>query len=86
MSGEWIALGGMLLSLAQLSLDVLGGAEQSAGRERGVDADHGIDKRVLALEAPRLGIVQSRLAHHGANLLCNELHSPTDVLFPVTQV
>ena len=56
--------------LADLALDALGCAQQAVWRQSGMDADNGVDKGVLRLEAPRLGIEESRLSHYGASLLC----------------
>lgn len=62
-------------SLAQLAFDTLCGFQESVGGEHGVDANDGIDKLVFGLEAPRLGIIKSRLAHYGANLLVYQRNS-----------
>jgi len=80
------ALGGVAVVFAQEPFNALGGTQQAVRGELGVYADDSVDKGVVRLEPPWLRIVESRLAHDVANLLCYQCNSPPDVLFPVAQV
>ena len=77
---------GMLSAFAKLTLNMLSCTEKTMRSKRSADTDNSIDKLIVGLISPRLGIIESRLAFHGANLLTNQCNCTTNILFFPTQV
>ena len=60
---------------AQLTLYLLGTNKDIERRHLGLEVDSYIQERVLALEAPRLGLDERRHRHHHADTLPEQAHS-----------
>ena len=80
------ALGGVRLFLSEFPLDALGGAEQLTGGEGGLTEDDTIEKLILRLEAPGLGLNERGLAKDLANSQTYQLYGLAKILLPVAEI
>ena len=77
---------GMCLCFAQQPFDMLISLQNLMRRKCCLNKDDSINKLILGLIAPRLGIEKSRLARHGANLLVYKGNCFAQVILLVSQI